>query len=201
MLNLSHPLWEREKDRGYIKGPHYIQDDFGAWTCVLEDINSEVQKGFRFFFPFKLDSKRTKDSFISSAVRISNLQVKYNVYSLIRPLHLCWWWQCCSSSPKLWSTRYLDNSCSQHAMKLAMDINGRQRLISKNISEALTFSLAPPTSQIFPQTTLESMTNYPKLMDGFPRNLWTFMVPRERFLKSNCTQSNKPAGTANWWWW
>lgn len=112
MLNLSHPLWEREKDRGYIKGPHYIQDDFGARTCVLKDINSEVQKGFRFFFPFKLDSKRTKESFISSAVRISNLQVKYNVYSLIRTLQLCWWWQCYSSSPKPWSTRYLDNSWS-----------------------------------------------------------------------------------------
>lgn len=51
MLNLSHRLREREKERGYIKGPHYIGDDSGAWTCVLEDINSEMQKGFRFFFP------------------------------------------------------------------------------------------------------------------------------------------------------
>lgn len=50
-----------EKDRGYIKGPHYIQDDSGAWTCPRGYINSEVQKGFRFFFPFKLDSKITKD--------------------------------------------------------------------------------------------------------------------------------------------
>lgn len=89
MLNLSHRLREREKERGYIKGPHYIGDDSGAWTCVLEDINSEMQKGFRFFFlPFKLDSTRTKDSFISSAVRTSYLQVKCKVCGLIRTFML-----------------------------------------------------------------------------------------------------------------
>lgn len=85
ILNLSHQLREREKDRGYIKGPHYIQDDFGAWTCVLEDKNSEVQRGFR-FFPLSSSTVREPKTNLSPspAVRISHLQVKYNVSGLIR---------------------------------------------------------------------------------------------------------------------
>lgn len=57
---------------------------FGAWTWVLEDLSSEEKKRFRFSLPFKLDSKITNHSLICSVIRIYSLQVKYNVYCLIR---------------------------------------------------------------------------------------------------------------------
>ena len=72
---------------------------FGAWTWVLEDLISEEKNTFRCVLPLKLDSKRTNYSLICSVIKISSLQVKYNVYCLIRTLHLL-----------LMVAMYLDNS-------------------------------------------------------------------------------------------